>query len=83
MKLLPLFQELLAAFFMVRVRDTAIYRAYFSALGCFKPADAFSALVSVNDVDCLSFLDGFILAFRLAGTATNAFIGDCVRHFLS
>lgn len=82
MEFFPFLHKLRAAFFMGRVEDAAIYWTYLNALGFFKPANAFRALVRVNDVDCFSFLDSFILAFRLTSPAVDAFVGDGVSHFL-
>jgi hypothetical protein len=80
---LPLFQQLLLAFFMSVVWDAAIYGANLDAFGGCKPANAFSALGGVDFVYRRPFFDGFVLAFRLAGAAANAFISDFVRHLLT
>ena len=67
---------------MVRIGNTTVYWAYFSALGFFKPTNSFSALFGVNDVDCFPFLDSFVLAFWFASATTDAIVGDLVCHFL-
>jgi len=83
MKFLPLFQQLFTTFFMRRVENAAIHGAYFNTFGGCKPANAFSALSGVDYVYWVRFFDSFVLAFRLAGAAVNAFVSDFVRHFLT
>jgi hypothetical protein len=78
--LLPLLQELFFALFMSGIGYAAIHRADFGALGLGEPAHALSAFAVVYDVDRVSFFDSLILAFRLAGAATDAIIGDLVCH---
>ena len=81
MEFFPFLYKLCAAFFMGRVEDAAIYWTYLNALGFFEPANAFRALGGVNLVDCVSFLDSFVLAFGLTSAAANAVVGDFVCHF--
>src|SRR4030042_6094965 len=65
---------------MVRVRHTAVHRTDFNALGLLVPADTLGALVRINYVDCLAFLDSLILAVWLTGAATDTLVGNFICH---
>src|SRR3989304_9429409 len=63
-----------------RVRHAGIDRADFRALGRAKMADALNTLVRIDDVSCFTLADGLHRAFRLAGPAADALIGDFISH---
>jgi len=64
----PFLQQLLFALLVFRVRYTGVYRANLGALRRFKVADAFSAPLSIYNVNVFSLRDSLILALRCTGS---------------
>ena len=64
----------------VRVRHATIDRAHGRALLLVKEADALRAERLVDDVDAVTFGDGFVRALGHAGPAADAVFGDVGRH---
>jgi hypothetical protein len=78
MKLLPLFQELVFALFMGRVRLAGINRADLCTLRSRVSTNALGALGRVNFIGGVALANCVVGAFRLTGTAAYAIIGDFV-----
>ena len=68
---------------MVRIRDTAVYRTNLGALGAVMETDTLGALLRVDNIDCLAFGDCFVRALRLTSPTANAFVRDLIRHKVS
>jgi len=67
---------------MIRVRDTGVHRADRGALRFIIESHTLCALVRINDVDLIAFTDGFVRAFRLAGSACDALFCDLIGHLI-
>jgi hypothetical protein len=74
---------MLLVLFMSLVGDAGVYRASLFAFGCLVGAHALSASFRVDNIDFLAFGDCLARAFRLAGAATDALIGNLIGHVSS
>jgi hypothetical protein len=77
----PPFQQRFVRFLIGLVRNTRINRADIGALFGGKRTNALGAPDRVNDVNSFSLGDGVVGAFRFAGAATDAFLGNFESHF--
>src|SRR5579863_9293280 len=83
MQLLVLRQQVVLALFPIRIRHDAAGRTDDLALRLVLGADAFRALQRVDDVHGIPRGNGLVRAYRLAGVASRAGVGDHQSHNLS
>ncbi len=65
---------------MVRVRDTRVYRTNLGTLGAVMEANALSALLGIDNVDCLTLADCLVGTLWLTSSTTDAFVRNLIRH---